>query len=119
VAAGTGLGLGVSGWRYWSKVGNPCVVARSAGPRIGRVPIIIILAGPSFEASLARFRLMPAQTCENEFIVEFIERHSLMRVEGGWTWKFDPRIFIKFSKEKTSDYLASARCRVALQPPAG
>src|SRR5262245_29247983 len=44
---------------------------------------------PSFEAALARFRLMPPQPCENEFIVEYIARHSLMRVEGGWTWKFD------------------------------
>jgi pimeloyl-ACP methyl ester carboxylesterase len=35
-------------------------------------------------------------------------------VQGGFTWKFDPRVFVKFSLEKMSDYLASTRCRIAL-----
>ncbi len=30
-----------------------------------------------FETALARFRLMPEQTCENTFLVEHIGRHSL------------------------------------------
>jgi hypothetical protein len=40
-------------------------------------------------AKLTRFRLMPEQLCDNPFIVEFIGRHSLRRVEHGWVWKFD------------------------------
>jgi hypothetical protein len=43
----------------------------------------------TFDAALARFRLMPEQPCENSFIVEFIGRHSLRRAVGGWVWKFD------------------------------
>ena len=43
-----------------------------------------------FETALARFRLRPAQTCDNDFVVEFIGRHSLMQDEAGWTWKFHP-----------------------------
>jgi hypothetical protein len=38
----------------------------------------------TFDAALARFRLMPEQLCENHFIVEFIGRHSLRRAEEGW-----------------------------------
>jgi hypothetical protein len=43
----------------------------------------------TFDAALARFRLMPEQPCDNPFIVEFIGRHSLRRAEDGWVWKFD------------------------------
>ncbi|SLN29613.1 alpha/beta fold hydrolase [Oceanibacterium hippocampi] len=43
----------------------------------------------SFDAALARFRLMPEQPCANDYILDYIGRHSLKRVEGGWSWKFD------------------------------
>ena len=43
----------------------------------------------TFDAALARFRLMPEQFCDNPFIVEFIGRHSLRRADDGWVWKFD------------------------------
>lgn len=56
---------------------------------------------PNFEAALARFRLAPAQPCENVYIVDYIGRHSLKEVtlEGGrtgWTWKFDAFIWTRF-----------------------
>jgi len=47
---------------------------------------------PTYEQALARFRPMPEQP-----VVDYIGAHvaecSLRRVEGGWTWKFDPHIF--------------------------
>lgn len=46
---------------------------------------------PTFEAALARFRLAPPQPCENDYLVDYVARRSLRQVEGGWTWKFDPR----------------------------
>jgi pimeloyl-ACP methyl ester carboxylesterase len=69
---------------------------------------------PTVEEAIARFRLIPPQSCDNAFILEHIARTSLRQVDGGFTWKFDPRVFIKFSLEKMSDYLASTRCRLAL-----
>lgn len=42
-----------------------------------------------FETALSRFRLMPEQTCENEFLVEHIGRRSIKHEPEGWTWKFD------------------------------
>lgn len=44
-----------------------------------------------FETALSRFRLMPEQPCANAFLLDFIGRHSLRQVEGGWTWKFDDK----------------------------
>jgi pimeloyl-ACP methyl ester carboxylesterase len=69
---------------------------------------------PTFEEALKHFRLVPPQPCDNAFILDHVARTSLRRVEGGFTWKFDPRVFTKFSVEKMSDYLASTRCRIAL-----
>jgi pimeloyl-ACP methyl ester carboxylesterase len=44
---------------------------------------------PDRETALGRFRLQPPQSCENAYILEYIARHSLLRVDGGWAWKFD------------------------------
>ena len=68
-----------------------------------------------FEAALGRFRLMPPQPCENDFIVEFIARHSLIRVDGGWTWKFDGgAIGARRFGEPFREYLQAVRSRAAL-----
>ncbi len=44
---------------------------------------------PSFEIALERFKLLPPQECKNDYILEFIARHSIKKTERGWTWKFD------------------------------
>ncbi len=64
--------------------------------------------------ALSRFRLLPPQPCDNDYILDHIARASVRQVEGGWTWKFDRRVFVDFSLEAMHDYLASTRCRVAL-----
>jgi pimeloyl-ACP methyl ester carboxylesterase len=69
----------------------------------------------SFEAGLERFRLMPPQSCDNDFIVEYIARHSLMPVEGGWTWKFDGAAMgTRRFGEPFREYLQGVQCRAAL-----
>lgn len=70
---------------------------------------------PDFESALARFRLRPEQTCENPFIVEFVGRHSLMRVDGGWSWKFDPSAMgARRFGEPFHEHLKALTCRAAL-----
>jgi pimeloyl-ACP methyl ester carboxylesterase len=69
---------------------------------------------PDYESARKRFRLMPDQPCENAFIIDHVARHSLRAVEGGYTWKFDPRVFVLFRAEAMHEHLAAARCRVAL-----
>ena len=86
---------------------------------------------PDLSTALGRFRLVPAQPCDNDYIVRHIARHSLKevtidaenasRVKGdaavgatGWTWKFDNRVFHQSSSSVMSEYLSTVRCRVAL-----
>ena len=46
-------------------------------------------AYPDKRTAELRFRLQPPQPCENQYIVEYIGRNSVMAVDGGWAWKFD------------------------------
>jgi pimeloyl-ACP methyl ester carboxylesterase len=86
---------------------------------------------PDLETALGRFRLLPPQACENDFIVSHVARHSLKQVkvtednlqqaldgarvgDTGYTWRFDNRVFLKSSASSMSQYLSSVRCRVAL-----
>jgi len=70
---------------------------------------------PDFEEAVARFRLRPRQPCDNDFIVEYIARHSVKAADGGWTWKFDTNAMSgrRFA-EPFNEHLAAANCRCAL-----
>lgn len=61
---------------------------------------------PSKQEALGRFRLYPAQTCDNAYILEYIARHSLMPVDGGYAWKFDEDLLhtLKDAEREASDY---------------
>jgi pimeloyl-ACP methyl ester carboxylesterase len=65
---------------------------------------------PSREAAIARFRPIPDQP-----ILPYVRAHvaatSIHAVPGGWTWKFDPRIF---GRAQTTELLHQLACRVAL-----
>ena len=70
---------------------------------------------PGFEIGVERFRLMPPQACVNDYLVEFIARHSLREVEAGFTWKFDvaalgPRRW----DEPFPEHFRNMRCPLAL-----
>lgn len=50
---------------------------------------------PSMEQALKRFRLTPDQPAGPTWLSDYVARHSLRRVAGGWDWKFDrslPRV---------------------------
>ncbi len=69
---------------------------------------------PTLEAALTRFRLMPPQMCENHYLIDYVARHSLREVEEGWTWKFDPHIWQRFSIGKTPERLTEIKCRIGI-----
>ena len=69
---------------------------------------------PTLTDALARFRLAPEQPCENDYILDFIARRSLKEVEGGWTWKFDPAIWSRFSIGDTAERLRATKCRIGI-----
>jgi pimeloyl-ACP methyl ester carboxylesterase len=70
---------------------------------------------PDFESAHARFRLMPPQDCNNDYILDYIGRHSLKEVDDGWTWKFDDTMFRKFDfGGAMHEDLAKLKCRVGV-----
>ncbi len=73
---------------------------------------------PDLETALDHFHLVPPQPDPEPWILEHIARSSLREVDGGWTWKFDPAIFVHrsgpTSPEDFGEDLAKVRCRVAV-----
>ena len=64
-------------------------------------------AYPDRETAEARFRLFPPQPCENDYVMKYIARNSLMRVDGGgWAWKFDEELpmTLKGGERQPEDY---------------
>lgn len=66
---------------------------------------------PSREAATARFRPVPDQPALG-YIKDHIAATSVRPVDGGWTWKFDPRVFVRHSLSPM--LLTRLDCRVAL-----
>lgn len=52
---------------------------------------------PDFDIARSRFRLQPPQTCENQYIVDYIARNSVERIDEGWVWKFDEELSSRMS----------------------
>jgi pimeloyl-ACP methyl ester carboxylesterase len=69
---------------------------------------------PDLKTSLGRFRLVPEQHCDNLYIVDHVARHSIRQVDGGWTWKFDPKVWDYFPTRSPNDDLQNMKCRVGI-----
>lgn len=65
------------------------------------------------DEALAHFRTVPDQPELLGYVVDHIAAHSLRRVEGGWTWKFDPTFF-NHLVDVDAATLAALPCRVAV-----
>lgn len=66
---------------------------------------------PTANDLLHRFHPVPDQPVLG-YIRDHIASHSIRRVEGGWCWKFDPRVFGR--PPLTPSLLTRLDCRVAL-----
>jgi pimeloyl-ACP methyl ester carboxylesterase len=66
---------------------------------------------PTAGEMIARFHPIPDQP-GLPYIVDHIARTSIRPVDGGWSWKFDPRIFAR--QPLSPDLLTRLDCRVAL-----
>lgn len=75
---------------------------------------------PTLEDALSRFRFMPEQRCEHLFIADHVARGSLRQVPApdgsgsGWTWRFDPSLWSRYTSTDLADELPFARCPVAI-----
>lgn len=65
---------------------------------------------------LARFRLLPPQSCENDYVLDYIARWSVKRVEGDkWTWKFDPSMMASLDwRTDIYEQYSGISCRMAV-----
>ena len=63
--------------------------------------------------AVSHFRLIPEQPCENQYILDYIADHSVYETEAGWTWKFDPRVFVN-TLVSLHEELRSVTGRIAL-----
>ena len=74
---------------------------------------------PDRDTAVSRFRLQPAQQCENQYLVNHIARHSVEFVDEereGWTWKFDEEQSMRMERG-SGDLEADLRaltCKAAL-----
>jgi pimeloyl-ACP methyl ester carboxylesterase len=69
------------------------------------------------EDAVRHFRTVPAQEHYLEYVMDYVARHSVVAVEGGWQWKFDRRIFEQFGagmRSIAAPFLPEVDCRVAL-----
>ncbi len=74
---------------------------------------------PSLAALVARFRLMPPQSCDNLFILDFIARRSAREAldhdgRPGWALSFDPHFWEKFTRIDPVPIVSAAHCPLAL-----
>lgn len=67
---------------------------------------------PDRETIIGRFRTLPADDASLAYVRQHLAEGSIREVDGGWTWKFDPRIF--FRSQMEPEELAEAPCDIAL-----
>lgn len=69
---------------------------------------------PDVETALQHFRTVPDQPSSLPYVIDHVARHSLVRTDAGFTWKFDPAIFRRVTPRAAREVLARATGRVAL-----
>lgn len=67
---------------------------------------------PDRDTILARFRTLPEDGASLPYVRDHLAAGSIIEVDGGWTWKFDPQIF--FHSKMEPEDLVAVGCRVAL-----
>ena len=51
---------------------------------------------PDVESAVSRFRAVPEQRHNLDYVIDHVARRSLKPVDGGWAWKFDRTMFDSF-----------------------
>ena len=52
---------------------------------------------PDYESAVERFFLLPQQPVQHDYIFDYVRRHSVAQMQGGWSWKFDDALFRKLT----------------------
>lgn len=65
------------------------------------------------DEALARFHTVPVQKNYLDYVIDHVSRNSLKPVPGGFSWKFDPGIFVP-NRDERRELLSQVKCRVSL-----
>lgn len=68
---------------------------------------------PDYETAAERFFLLPPQPCSNPHLLEHVVRNSIAEMEGGWSWKFDDKLFLNMTLHDTHAELQNLGCDMA------
>ena len=71
----------------------------------------------TIDEAVGRYRTVPPQARYLPFVLDHVARASLRQVDGGWTWRFDRRVFGQFAGQIRSlalPHLAGLRCPFTL-----
>lgn len=67
----------------------------------------------SKDIGLSRFRLVPAQSEQQAYLVDYIAKYSLKAIADQWTWKFDPALLVDdITSSNGEEILAAVHCQV-------
>ncbi|RLA14281.1 MAG: alpha/beta hydrolase [Gammaproteobacteria bacterium] len=66
-----------------------------------------------YETAAERFFLLPPQPCEQPHLLEHVVRHSIAEMEGGWSWKFDDKLFLNMTLHDQHAELKNLGCKLA------
>jgi len=69
---------------------------------------------PDVETAMTRFKLVPPQPCENTYIVKYIGQHSMGKVEGGYSWKFDMQFLQKTQMDDLQEKIAALELKTSI-----
>ena len=73
---------------------------------------------PDWQSAYSRYRLSPEQPCNHDFLFEYLAKHSIKKIDEGWTWKFDPKILLRDAEEQHW-WIDNADCFARLPAPKG
>ena len=69
---------------------------------------------PDLATAIDRFHTVPPQDHYEPHVLRYVAERSLVEVDGGWSWRFDPELFKAVSRGAGETMLPHIRCRVAL-----
>ena len=72
------------------------------------------VASPTKEDAIERFRLMPPQPCELDFVLKYVAETSYRETEEGWKLKSDPTIMKTYSYLDQHENLTNLNCKLSL-----
>jgi len=65
---------------------------------------------PDFDTLFNRYRLVPEQPCQNQYLLDHVARHSIKETEQGWCWKFDEGIYFNFKRKGPPITVENIQC---------